>query len=413
VNAESRQRWFFRARRDGTGVASVGRERLAAIALASSRSDISEVFFSVELAKFGDFRITGLDISQTLVGIATQNARNAGAAIDFRVGNASAMPFADESFAYPRQEESPKEQLFGESSDRPLRTSRLPTTAPLAALRGDAAATRIPSVEYTPRLPLRPFVKRIWLVSRPALPAATVREHTLPTGGMYLIIRLSDAPIRIETDGAGCTAFGHAVVVGARSGYYVRHSGPGALSIGAELAPGATSLLFGTPANELAERHTRLDCLWGRAAELTRDEILEAGGHARQLVALEAILLRRLPAVRGIQPAVAFAIEQFNAGQDVMETTRVVGYSHRHFIDLFRRACGLSPKAYGRIMRFQTALRGARTSNGWARVAVEAGYSDQSHFNREFRSLTGITPSQYRRISPRQAHHVAVDAAGR
>jgi ubiquinone/menaquinone biosynthesis C-methylase UbiE len=57
-------------------------------------------FFAVELAKLGDFKITGLDVSQTLVEIATENARNAGVKIDFRLGNASAMPFAGESFDF-------------------------------------------------------------------------------------------------------------------------------------------------------------------------------------------------------------------------------------------------------------------------------------------------------------------------
>ena len=55
-------------------------------------------FFAIELAKLGHFRITGLDISQTLVEIAKENARKAGVNIDFLLGNAAAMPFADESF---------------------------------------------------------------------------------------------------------------------------------------------------------------------------------------------------------------------------------------------------------------------------------------------------------------------------
>lgn len=55
-------------------------------------------FFAIELAKLGDFRITGLDISQTLVEIAKENARNEGVNIDFFLGNAAAMPFADKSF---------------------------------------------------------------------------------------------------------------------------------------------------------------------------------------------------------------------------------------------------------------------------------------------------------------------------
>jgi ubiquinone/menaquinone biosynthesis C-methylase UbiE len=57
-------------------------------------------FFAIELAKLGDFKITGLDISRTFVEIAMEKARNAGVKIDFRLGNAAAMPFADEAFDF-------------------------------------------------------------------------------------------------------------------------------------------------------------------------------------------------------------------------------------------------------------------------------------------------------------------------
>jgi len=57
-------------------------------------------FFAIELAKLGNFLITGLDISRTLVDIATENARKTGVTVDFQVGNASAMPFGDESFDF-------------------------------------------------------------------------------------------------------------------------------------------------------------------------------------------------------------------------------------------------------------------------------------------------------------------------
>jgi ubiquinone/menaquinone biosynthesis C-methylase UbiE len=57
-------------------------------------------FFSVELAKLVDFKITGLDISRTMVEIAAENARKAGVKVDFRVGSASDIPFKDESFDF-------------------------------------------------------------------------------------------------------------------------------------------------------------------------------------------------------------------------------------------------------------------------------------------------------------------------
>ena len=57
-------------------------------------------YFAIELAKLGNYQITGLDISETFVGIARANAAKAGVRVDFRHGNASNMPFANESFNF-------------------------------------------------------------------------------------------------------------------------------------------------------------------------------------------------------------------------------------------------------------------------------------------------------------------------
>lgn len=55
-------------------------------------------YLSIELAKLGHYTITGLDISQTFVGIAQQKAREAGVSIDFRHGSVQRMPFAENTF---------------------------------------------------------------------------------------------------------------------------------------------------------------------------------------------------------------------------------------------------------------------------------------------------------------------------
>jgi ubiquinone/menaquinone biosynthesis C-methylase UbiE len=57
-------------------------------------------YFAIELAKLGDYKIKGLDISATFVEIARANAANAGVRVDFRQGNASSMPFGDERFDF-------------------------------------------------------------------------------------------------------------------------------------------------------------------------------------------------------------------------------------------------------------------------------------------------------------------------
>jgi ubiquinone/menaquinone biosynthesis C-methylase UbiE len=57
-------------------------------------------FFAVELARRGDYHVTGLDISHTFVEMARRNAAEAHVNVDFRQGNASAMPFENGEFDF-------------------------------------------------------------------------------------------------------------------------------------------------------------------------------------------------------------------------------------------------------------------------------------------------------------------------
>ena len=57
-------------------------------------------YFCIELAKLGDYEITGLDISKSFVEIARRNAAEANVKVDFRQGNASDTPFANETFDF-------------------------------------------------------------------------------------------------------------------------------------------------------------------------------------------------------------------------------------------------------------------------------------------------------------------------
>ena len=96
-------------------------------------------FFSIELAKLGNYRITGVDISRTFVEIATQNARHAGVSVDFQWGNASALGFSDDSFDFIYSSAAFKN--FSEpvkALDEMHRVLRLGGEAVIADLRRDA-----------------------------------------------------------------------------------------------------------------------------------------------------------------------------------------------------------------------------------------------------------------------------------
>jgi ubiquinone/menaquinone biosynthesis C-methylase UbiE len=57
-------------------------------------------FLSIEFARAGSYKITALEISKTFIEIAEENAKQANVNVDFRHGNASSMPFAENTFDF-------------------------------------------------------------------------------------------------------------------------------------------------------------------------------------------------------------------------------------------------------------------------------------------------------------------------
>jgi methylphosphotriester-DNA--protein-cysteine methyltransferase len=115
--------------------------------------------------------------------------------------------------------------------------------------------------------------------------------------------------------------------------------------------------------------------------------------------------VRRHPGV-----AVAMAAIEANPSIRMAEIRYLTGLSTKRMIALFRAEVGLAPKAYARVRRLQAALRhlGSGTMGG-AGIAADAGYFDQAHFLREFRSFTAMTPTQYGRQRILLPSHVPVD----
>ena len=73
------------------------------------------------------------------------------------------------------------------------------------------------------------------------------------------------------------------------------------------------------------------------------------------------------------------------------------GHSSRHAINLFRRATGVTPKVLCRIHRLLALLEAIEPAEDvqWTALAHEYGFFDQSHFNHEFRKLSGLHPGEY------------------
>lgn len=276
----------------------------------------------------------------------------------------------------------------------------------------------MPTHQRLPAPALRPFVARLWASDdRVGVPGPPVlREHALPSGAMHLVFRLTDSALRIADAGADrpATAVAASLVGGMRSRFYVRELDAPSCSVGAVLRPGAAACLFGATAGELAERHTPLEDLWGAAANRLREQLLDIRNAQDRLRTFESALAARLPRVHGLHPAIAGALAQFQGGASVAAAVQHSGVSHRRFIELFRQGVGLAPKTWLRVQRFQRCLPALRAGDGLAlaALAVDMGYSDQSHFNRDFLAFSGVTPLAYRARAGVDSNHLPMVGGG-
>ena len=78
------------------------------------------------------------------------------------------------------------------------------------------------------------------------------------------------------------------------------------------------------------------------------------------------------------------------------DLARLTGYGQYHFSRAFKQSTGLSPHQY--VIRERVALakqllvkRDMRVSE----IAVVCGFSHQSHLNRHFKRLTGMSPTAF------------------
>jgi AraC family transcriptional regulator len=79
-----------------------------------------------------------------------------------------------------------------------------------------------------------------------------------------------------------------------------------------------------------------------------------------------------------------------------------VAMSPYHFLRTFRAVAGMAPHQFLLHMRLQrAALRLRCSGDAISTIALEAGFSDLSTFNRRFRRLLGASPGAYRASRPR------------
>lgn len=224
---------------------------------------------------------------------------------------------------------------------------------------------------------------------------------------------MRDERIRIydAQDVSRYSDYGFSVLSGARSGCFAIDTQQEERVAGIQFLPGGAFPFFRMPASEMEEASVDLSDVWPKRADEIRHRLLEACDVDCTLKVLEQCLLEQIARPLELHSAVAYALEQFRGSRNggrIGAVNQAIGLSPRRFIELFHRQVGLTPKVFCRVQRFQRVLQavhGKRDAD-WTRIALNSGYYDQAHFNHDFRSFAGLTPSAYLASATPHLNHV-------
>jgi len=87
---------------------------------------------------------------------------------------------------------------------------------------------------------------------------------------------------------------------------------------------------------------------------------------------------------------------------DLEDVAQRFGYSSRSFSRLFREATATTPHNYLVKLRLSKAMRALRATNDSVTdIAFACGFNDSNYFSYSFSKMTGMAPSEYRRMSRR------------
>lgn len=226
-------------------------------------------------------------------------------------------------------------------------------------------------------------------------------QFCMPGGMIELIFHVSPATHQILT-GAEWKAAPEAMIIGLRQDPIFFTAQGGTAMIGLNIKPEAFVYLFEKSAGQLTQNIVDTKDFFG-AGELGNlvEQIRSAPDDHMRASATIGFFRERL-ALRGrherhyLQEAMEY-IRASTGTQSVDEVAGKVFVGKRQLQRAFQEQFGITPKMYGRIVRFKSVYDFVKQypKASWLDVTYHFGYSDQSHFIRDFKEFTGNNPTAF------------------
>lgn len=254
--------------------------------------------------------------------------------------------------------------------------------------------------EATPISALRPYINSYWMIQ--AEPGVPIQDRTYPDGCQEIVFNINSIVMRSDTPGR-YHRNPNVELIGQMTRYYDLETSGEQRYLGIKFYPHSFSAFTRESIHDLRDQSIQVREILGPWIEQAVDAVQLNPDFDAFVAAMNryfcAALLRDRIAGKPYQ-LVDRAIKTLFAERDEMRVDtlrRQLDVGNRRLQALFQDYVGLSPKQLLKMVRFQTSFKFLHRSDlALTDVAMRCGYYDQAHFNHDFKTLAGVSPTQYR-----------------
>lgn len=240
---------------------------------------------------------------------------------------------------------------------------------------------------------LMPYIKNYWLLKTVCDSPALAR--TVPTGMMSLIFHRGNRLLSIQDKELHPRVF----LSGQEKSFDDLEYTGQINMISVVFRPVGVRAFFNFPVNKINNLRVTANDLEDKELIELECSLVNTENDQLCILLIEQFLLKRLFHLAGHNlKRINATIQLINSGQtDVALLAGAACLSTKQFQRIFSEYVGSNPKEFSRTIRFQRALHflEVHPQTSFTALAYECGYFDQSHLIKEFKILSGYTPSSY------------------
>lgn len=255
-------------------------------------------------------------------------------------------------------------------------------------------------IEYKPVPPLDSFVEFYWTGEFNTESKPLLSQHVIPNGYVELIIHLSDLHCDLHAGNHWGQSPDYTIIGLYTRPYEVRFRSY-VQTFGIRFKPECIYNLFGIPAANFSRRFEDMELVLGSHFREYCLKLREANSLRLKLHLTHDYLIEQLKNHHPEKTYLNRAADLIRMSGNIVKVDDLPGkvYISRRQIERgFKKIIGMSPKQYMRIARLNEINRYLQSGSeiNFSHLSLEAGYADQAHLCREFKTFAGVPPAKFK-----------------